>query len=613
MSPIVEKSSRPDETEQTRQWSDQELLAQFANGRNELAFQELVCRHGPMVLDVCRCVLTTEADAEDAFQATFLILARKARSIRQAGSVGSWLYGVAYRTALNARKKLARRSKHEKRTPPRNASAHDELSWSEVQRVLHEELSGLTERYRAPLVLCYLQNRTQDEAASHLGLAKSTLRKRLEQGRTLLQARLVRRGLGPAALLLASAWPGLANAAVPPALAATTAHAASLAASGQALSGVVSAQVTSLTTAGLSVISNGKISLAVIILMALLGLGSNSLLSFLFAAQAPTTEFVHDFRDGKPLPAWLTLDGPVEEAEINLADAGMRVTLPAERKSHFAVGVETKLIFSGDFEITAAFELLSFERPATGYGVGVSLNLARAADRKLFGKIARFWRPEEGNVFISEFWNNDPPKFRRVKSVPTETRTGRLRLVREGDTLRYLAAEGFDGDFQEVYQAKFTADDLAQLRLVVSDSGAPGNAVDARLLELRIVGGKLTVLPAKLNAAAPPDAPAEKVPLTMPPVPPEIESDEPQQGRSFWWLLALIVAMVMLAAGLAQRWIRRKRLLAVNGEIAPTLVTFACSACRRNLKARAELAGKKVKCPQCSQATLVPGIQQVQP
>ena len=473
--------------------------------------------------------------------------------------------------------------------------------------------------YRAPLVLCYLQNGTQEDAALHLGLAKSTLRKRLEQGRTLLRARLVRRGLGSAAPLLASAWPaGLATAAVPQALAATTSQAATLAVAGQSFAGLVSAKVTSLTGAGLSVMFLSKTNLGLIALVVMLVMGSSSLLSLLFAAEPPVTELVHDFRDGKPLPAWLVLNGPVEEAEINLADGGMRITLPAKRKSHQAVGVETKLVFSGDFEITAAFELLAIEQPATGYGVGVSLNLARAADRKLFGKIARFWRAQEGNVFISEFWNNDPPKFRRLKSVPTEARTGRLRLVRESDALRYLAAEGFDGDFQEVYQAIFSADDLAQLRLVVSDSGEPGNAVDARLLELKIVGSKLSVLEAP-PAPAPVTAKAKatgtenttpNVPLSMPPVPPEIKPGEPQQGRSFWWLLTLVAVIVMAAGGLSlQRWFRRKRLAPANGKVAPAPVTFACPACRKNLKVRAELIGKKVKCPQCGQANILPGNQ----
>src|SRR5262249_18170160 len=148
------------------------------------------------------------------------ILARKANAVRRAASLASWLHGVAYRTAWKARTGFARRRKHEGRVPVRAAAeAADDFTWREVRQVLHEELSGLAERYRAPLVLCYLEGQTQDGAAAQLGLAKGTLKGRLERGRALLRARLVRRGLGPAALLAASGWPAATAAAgVSPAL-----------------------------------------------------------------------------------------------------------------------------------------------------------------------------------------------------------------------------------------------------------------------------------------------------------------------------------------------------------------------------------------------------------
>src|SRR5262245_46418973 len=162
-----------------------------------------------MVLHVCRAVVGKEADAEDAFQATFLVLTRKAGSIRKGGSLGSWLHRIAYRTALKARARSVTRHEHEARAPVREASEPDDLSWSEVRRVVHEELNQLPERYRMPLVLCYLEGKPQEQAADELGLAKSTLRVRLERGRDLLRARLVRRGLGPAALLTAASWPAV--------------------------------------------------------------------------------------------------------------------------------------------------------------------------------------------------------------------------------------------------------------------------------------------------------------------------------------------------------------------------------------------------------------------
>jgi RNA polymerase sigma factor (sigma-70 family) len=164
---------------------------------------------------------------EDSFQATFLILARKASAVRKAVSLASWLHGVASRTAWKARTGFARRRKHESRAPAEGAvQAADDLTWREVRQVLHEELSGLAERYRAPLVLCYLEGKTQAEACVQLGLPKGTLKGRLERGRALLRTRLVRRGLGPAAVLVVSGWPAAATADVSSSLVIPTVRAA---------------------------------------------------------------------------------------------------------------------------------------------------------------------------------------------------------------------------------------------------------------------------------------------------------------------------------------------------------------------------------------------------
>jgi cytochrome c peroxidase len=276
--PILQSIRRLVEDEGTRQLSDQHLLRQFTDQRDEAAFGALLRRHGPMVLDVCRGVLSDEADAEDAFQATFLILARKAASIRKAESVGSWLHGVAYRTALKARSHSTARQKTEARAPARAASEPDDLTWREARQILHEELTGLAERYRAPLVACYLEGKTQDEAATQLRLARSTLKERLERGRALLRARLVRRGLGPAALLLATAWPAAtASAHLPAALASATIEAATMCAAGQAAApSVISAEVAALTEGVLrSMVLTKTRSTAALLLAAgsLIGLG----------------------------------------------------------------------------------------------------------------------------------------------------------------------------------------------------------------------------------------------------------------------------------------------------------------------------------------------------
>src|SRR5262249_55478578 len=153
------------------------------------------------------------------------VLAKKAGSIRRTGTLGGWLHGVASRTALKARARFAARRKHEAGVATHEATGHQGPTWSEVRQVLHEELSGLSERLRVPLVLCYLQGKTQDETAALLGMSKGTLKRRLECGRALLRQRLVRRGVGSAAVLLAAAWPAATSADVPLTLLRTTAYA----------------------------------------------------------------------------------------------------------------------------------------------------------------------------------------------------------------------------------------------------------------------------------------------------------------------------------------------------------------------------------------------------
>lgn len=237
-SPILQLIRRVIEDRRVRELPDPDLLRWLGSAPDEAAFRTLICRHGPMVLEVCRGVLGNETDVEDAFQATFLILAQKAGSIRKAGSLASWLHGVAYRTALKARAQSAKRQVHEAQVPQRQASELGDPTWREVRQVLHEELNGLSERYRAPLVLCYLEGQTQDEAAVQLGLAKSTLKERLERARAVLRARLLRRGLGPAALVVAAAWPAAsASACVPVSLLNTTLQAATSVAAGEAPAG----------------------------------------------------------------------------------------------------------------------------------------------------------------------------------------------------------------------------------------------------------------------------------------------------------------------------------------------------------------------------------------
>ncbi|HEV3167649.1 MAG TPA: RNA polymerase sigma factor [Isosphaeraceae bacterium] len=178
--------------------TDGELLERFTAGPGEvaeLAFTALVERHGPMVLRVCRSVLREPHDAQDAFQAAFMVLARKASSIRSRDSMASWLYGVAYRVSACARAAAARRRRHEKRAAEQAAQAVNEHEFDEFGPRLHEELNRLPEKFRAPVVLCYLEGLTHDQAAQQLRLPVGTVHSRLTRARELLRQRLTRRGI----------------------------------------------------------------------------------------------------------------------------------------------------------------------------------------------------------------------------------------------------------------------------------------------------------------------------------------------------------------------------------------------------------------------------------
>jgi RNA polymerase sigma factor (sigma-70 family) len=181
--------------------SDAQLLRRFAQHRDEAAFAALVERHGPLVLAACRRVLGTVQDAEDAFQATFLVLARKAATIRDPNLLGNWLYGVASRIARKARASLNRRRRHEKRARLLSLSqAPPAVESNDLRPLLDQELSRLPERHRAAVGLCYLEGKSNAEAARLLRCPTGTVKGRLARARELLRRRLVRRGLGALAL-----------------------------------------------------------------------------------------------------------------------------------------------------------------------------------------------------------------------------------------------------------------------------------------------------------------------------------------------------------------------------------------------------------------------------
>ena len=251
---------------------DGQLLECFLSRRDEGAFEALVRRHGPMVWGVCRRVLRTLHDTEDAFQATFLVLARKAASIHPRDAVGNWLYGVAYRTALRARSRNVRRQEKERNAVDRSESnsATDE-SWQELLPHLDRELSRLPDKYRLPVVLCDLEGRSRKEVANHLQIPEGTLSSRLATARKQLAGRLRGHGLALAGGALAALMTQKgASAAIPPAVVAPTVKAAVLVAAGQATAGIVSTSVLTLSEGVLKAMLLTKLRMAATALVAMI-------------------------------------------------------------------------------------------------------------------------------------------------------------------------------------------------------------------------------------------------------------------------------------------------------------------------------------------------------
>lgn len=175
-----------------------QLLHRYLDRGDEDAFGAIVARHGPMVMGVCRRVLGDPRDVEDAFQATFLVLARKGRALGEHDPVGHWLYGVAFRVALRARSAAARRRSLEGSAAPPEAAADDDPARRELGAVIDQELARLPAKYRAPVVLCYIEGLTHEEAARQLGWPVGTVKGRLARAREILKGRLTRRGMAPA-------------------------------------------------------------------------------------------------------------------------------------------------------------------------------------------------------------------------------------------------------------------------------------------------------------------------------------------------------------------------------------------------------------------------------
>lgn len=298
---------------------DELLLERFASAREEAAFEELMARHGAMVYSVCRRVLDNDHDAADAYQATFLVLARKAGSIRKRASVGSWLYGVAYRVARKARVRAARlHTPEESVSPMCEADPSTPVIWNDLRGVLDEELNRLPAKYRDPLVLCYLEGQTHEQAARSLGWPSGTMSRRVGRGLEWLRERLVHRGVTmPSAALAALLVGASARAAAPAALRTATLQAAILFAQHAAVGTAGSGPALALAEGALRGFELARLRLlgVLVILLGLLGgvgLAYRSHLHDAAAVPAPNADELTDLdarlNELQPTPAERRID-----------------------------------------------------------------------------------------------------------------------------------------------------------------------------------------------------------------------------------------------------------------------------------------------------------------
>jgi RNA polymerase sigma factor (sigma-70 family) len=299
---------------------DAQLLERWLAQRDEAAFEVLVWRYGPMVLGVCRRLLRHPQDVEDAFQATFLTFVRKAGSIRKREGVSSWLYKVAYRIAIRAGQAARRRQQRQQPLIDVPATVQD-LSWSDLQPVLDEEVNRLPLRYRTTFLLCYFQGRTNAEAARELGCPEGTIASRLAGARKLLRQRLLRRGIsaGAAGLALTSV-PETVAAELPVALAHSTVRAGLGFAMGNPLAGLVSSRTVSLTEGVLRTMFLQEMKMVALVVLVVGLLGGGGLTYGLMAHDPPPAQVVRpaDTESPKPTQAPATANVVSEQEGILL-------------------------------------------------------------------------------------------------------------------------------------------------------------------------------------------------------------------------------------------------------------------------------------------------------
>jgi RNA polymerase sigma factor (sigma-70 family) len=358
--------------------SDRELVERFTARHDEAVFEALVRRHGPMVYRVCWRVLQHSQDTEDAFQATFLILAQKLRTLRKRDSLASWLHGVAHRVSLKAKAQAATRRQHEARLGVSVPVAPDEMPWKELRTVLDEEMGQLPEKWRLPLVLAYLEGRSQDEAAVHLGWSKSTFIRRLDEARQALGRRLSRRGVvWQAALSAVLLSQCVVSAAVPSALIRSTVESATAVAAGETVIAAISPKVAALTEGVMKAMFVTKLKsvLTVVLVLAALAGGAGLLCQTQAADQSQDSNKVVQApkpADNQPPPQ----AKPAESTSPKDAKPGQKVLTPEE-----AIRLKPKEPVTVKFEVAAVLTMRASKSNMIGANAGFNeVLLLKASD-----------------------------------------------------------------------------------------------------------------------------------------------------------------------------------------------------------------------------------------
>jgi RNA polymerase sigma factor (sigma-70 family) len=442
------------------QRTDRQLLDDFAARRDESAFTALVARHGPMVLRVCRRVLGHEQDAEDAFQATFLVLARGAPSIRRREALADWLHGVAYRTAMKAKRGAARRRNHEARLRGRVPEAAPGPSWDEVQAVLDEEVRRLPEPFRAAFTLCVLEGKSGPQAAVELGCREGTVASRVARARQRLRRRLARRGIKLSALLAAlSVAAGTGTAGVPALLTETAVRSGLLVAAGGTAARDVPPHVAELAAGATRAMSLTKGTIATVVLLT----------AALFAAGV----------------AGFARQGPAPEKATPAAKAAAAPAPPTDAEPHGTKeGPKESLTFAGRV-------LDPDGKPVAGATLSVWTSAAKRdapRPRQTTGKDGRFrvsvrradLQPQAVVVATAEGYGLD---WAELNGSAPEGREVTLRLPRDdvaiNGRLINLEGRGVAGVVVQVRRVEKRADggDLAQF-IATKQQWARGNYVN---------------------------------------------------------------------------------------------------------------------------------------